>query len=77
MGLLCSHERFRIVFEEEIRPLLQTQRFAFPYLIQNIAISGLKPFPQRLLRLLPVLREGGFPSSRRSYCDSESTKNGV
>src|ERR1700719_5276657 len=62
--LLRSNRRLRVVSQEEIRPLLQTQLFPFPYYIQCIAISGLKPFPQQPLSFLPVTRECGFPSSR-------------
>src|SRR5882672_7058399 len=62
--LLRSYRRLRVIFQEEIRPLLQTQLFPFPYYIQCITISGLKPFPQQPLSLLPVLRECGFPASR-------------
>src|SRR5260370_33111118 len=62
--LLRSYGRLRVILQKEVRPFLQIQFFPFPYHIQCIVISGLKPFPQQPLSFRPVLREGGFPASR-------------
>src|SRR5882762_7451488 len=64
--LLRSYRRLRVVFQEEIRPLLQTQLFPFPYYIQCIVISGLKEarnvsrsvFRKRMFR--PITRRWGI-----------------
>jgi hypothetical protein len=42
--LLRSDGRLRVVFQKEIRPVVETQVFPFPNHIKDIVISGVKPF---------------------------------
>ena len=60
MGFQFADWRFRIVFQEEIRPLAKGQIFSPSDNFQEVSVPGLKPLPEFLLGFMPVLRAGGL-----------------
>jgi hypothetical protein len=55
-----THWRFGIVLQKPLRPLPEGRVFTLPHDIQDMFVSGLEPFTQPLLCLLPIGRLGGF-----------------
>jgi len=54
MGFWFAYWRFRIVFQEKVRPLSEIQGFAFSDNIEDVSVSGLQSFSELLLCCLPV-----------------------
>jgi hypothetical protein len=61
VGFNGTYRRFRIVFQEEIRPLPESKTLTLSDYIKDIFVSGTKALPKFLLRFLPVISESGLP----------------
>jgi hypothetical protein len=63
MCLLSAYGWLRIIFQEEVRPLPETQGFPLAYNFENIVISGIEPFSESFLSFVPVFGGGGLTSA--------------